>query len=69
MPNTAVYIGRFPNGTRPTITIIPPWKIPADPTPATALPTMKAVELGAAPQTALPISNMSMEVRKTQFVE
>lgn len=69
MPNNAVYIGRFPNGTRPTITIIPPWKIPADPTPATALPTMNATEDGAAPQTALPTSKSRMEKRKVYLVE
>jgi hypothetical protein len=36
--------------------------------PAMALPTMKQVELGAAPQIALPTSNIMMEIRYTHFV-
>lgn len=35
-----------------------PVKMPADPNPAMALPRMKAVELGAAPHIAEPISKM-----------
>ncbi len=41
--------------------------MPAAPTPAIALPTMKAAELEAAPQTAEPTSNSKILVRKTPF--
>ena len=34
-----------------TIILMHPLNIPADPRPAIALPTMKALEFGAAPQT------------------
>jgi len=37
--------------------------IPAEPSPETALPTINAAELGAAPHTAEPISNSSTETR------
>jgi hypothetical protein len=49
-------------------TMAPP-KIPAAPKPATARPTMKIGELGAAPQMADPTSNRKMQVRKTFFGE
>jgi hypothetical protein len=39
--------------------------MPAAPTPETALPTMKTVELGAAPHMAEPISKSSKFARKT----
>lgn len=39
--------------------------MPALPRPAIARPTMKATELGAAPQMAEPISKSPMETRKT----
>ncbi|KFY42780.1 hypothetical protein V494_02248 [Pseudogymnoascus sp. VKM F-4513 (FW-928)] len=45
----------------------PPQKIPAAPNPATALPIMKAVELGAAAHTTEPTSNMAMAVMKVNF--
>lgn len=43
--------------------------VPADPNPAMARPTMSAVEVGAAPQIADPISKMATAVRKTHFGE
>ena len=46
-----------------------PEKIPAEPTPAMARPTIRAAELGAAPQTAEPTSKIPMEVRKTVLME
>jgi len=49
--------------------VIAPVKIPLDPVPAIALPTMRAVEFGAAPQTAEPISKRTIPERKTHFVE
>ena len=38
-----------------------PEKIPEEPEPAIARPTMKAVELGAAPQMIEPITKRAME--------
>jgi hypothetical protein len=38
--------------------------MPADPSPAMARPTMKATELGAAPQMAEPTSKRKMAARK-----
>jgi hypothetical protein len=46
-----------------------PEKIPADPTPAIARPMIKAAELGAAPQMALPISKMTRAIKKTHLME
>lgn len=69
MPKIAVYIGRLLKGTSPTMTIMPPWKMPADPMPATALPMTNATDEGAAPQTTLPISKIRIAARKTHFVE
>ena len=43
----------------------PPEKIPAVPAPAMALPTMKTVELGAAPQIAEPISKIAIQDKNT----
>lgn len=47
------------------IIIMAPEKIPAEPRPAMARPTIKTGELGAAPQMALPASKMTTDVRKT----
>ena len=69
IPKMDVKIGRLRKGTSGSIIIIPPEKIPADPSPAMARPMMKAVELGAAPQMAEPASKMTMEKRKTDLVE
>lgn len=46
-----------------------PAKIPAALTPQIALPTMKAAELGAAPQTTEPTSNRRTLIRRTSFTE
>lgn len=64
----SVYLGIFNNTTgdrkkRPTA----PEKIPPLPTPEIARPMMKATELGAAPQMALPTSKSKMVVRRTPF--
>jgi hypothetical protein len=40
-----------------------PEKIPAQPSPATARPTIRAVEVGAVPQTKEPISKIAMAIR------
>lgn len=58
-----MYVGLFRNGTVFATINIAPEKMPAEPNPATARPMMNAVELGAAPQTALPISKMRSAVR------
>ena len=42
---------------------MPDWT-PPDPRPAMALPRMKAMEFGAAPQRAEPASNSRIDVRK-----
>ncbi len=44
-----------------------PEKIPDAPRPATARPTIRAFEVGAAPQTVEPISNMQIAVRNTDL--
>ena len=44
-----------------------PENIPDAPSPATARPMIKALEVGAAPQTAEPISNIPIDVMKTVF--
>jgi hypothetical protein len=69
IPNIEVKTGRLRRGTSGSKIIIPPEKMPADPRPAMARPTMKAVELGAAPQSADPASKITIESRKTHFVE
>ncbi len=47
------------------IMIMAPEKMPEEPLPAIARPTMNAVEFGAAPHIADPISKTAMEERKT----
>lgn len=48
-------------------TTIAPEKIPDEPRPATARPIIRALEFGAAPQTAEPTSNIAIAVRKIHF--
>jgi hypothetical protein len=48
---------------------ITPHITPAEPNPAMARPTMKAVEVGAAPQIADPSSKNKIPDRKTHFGE
>lgn len=45
-----------------------PEKTPALPTPATARPMMRALLVGAAPQTRDPSSKMPMAMRKTHLM-
>lgn len=47
--------------------LTPPAKIPAAPTPPIALPTMKATELGAAPQRTEETSNNRIHKRRQSF--
>jgi hypothetical protein len=46
-----------------------PERMPAQPTPATARPTTRAVEVGAAPHMAEPISKMMMAIKYTHLME
>jgi len=48
--------------------IRPPEKIPAAPRPAIARPTIRAGELGAAPQTAEPTSKIVMAIKNTHLI-
>ena len=45
-----------------------PEKIPADPTPAIARPTIRATEVGAAPQRAEPSSKIKIEIKKMTLI-
>ena len=45
-----------------------PENIPADPTPATALPTIKATEVGAAPQMTIMVFSIGWKVSKESKV-
>ena len=47
--------------------IRPPEKIPADPRPAMARPTIKATEFGATPQSSEPSSKMADGDEKNPF--
>jgi len=62
-PMIPMYAGRFLRGTVFATIRIAPLKIPAAPTPAIARPMMRAVELGATPQTREPISKMKRAER------
>jgi hypothetical protein len=60
-------MGLFGSGTVCTMMIIAPEKIPDDPIPAMARPIMKALEFGAAPQMAEPISKSPIVERNTHL--
>jgi hypothetical protein len=62
-PRRAPYLALFSSGTDNPIMMKLPANIPADPIPAIALPTMRAVELGEAPQMVDPISKIMMATR------
>jgi hypothetical protein len=67
-PMMPVKTGLFSNGTLYAIITNAPLKIPAEPTPAIARPTISATDEGAAPHSALPISKMKIETRKTVLI-
>jgi len=46
-----------------------PEKIPAEPTPAIARPTINAADDGAAPQTADPTSKIKIDTKYTVLME
>jgi hypothetical protein len=58
-----MYVGLCLNGTVTEMIKMAPEKIPAAPTPATARPMIRAVELGATPQMREPISKMNRAMR------
>lgn len=60
-PIKPVNIGRLIGATTPGIKANVPTRIPEHPRPAIARPMMKATELGAAPQTAEPTMNRTIE--------
>lgn len=64
-PNKLWKAGRLCNGTMGIMINMQPEKIPAEAAPAIALPTMKMMELGAAPQMAEPISKTTTLAKKT----
>ena len=68
-PMAPIYTGRLCRGTTCVMRIVEPENIPAFPRPAIARPTMKATEFGAVAHTRDPISNITIEARKTFFVE
>lgn len=45
-----------------------PERTPPDPSPAIALPNMKAIEFGAAPQRAEPTSNTTIDARNVALM-
>jgi hypothetical protein len=66
-PTIPVYIGRLCNGTVAAIINKAPVNIPAAPIPATALPMMSVVDVGATPQRSEPSSNHARAQRKIHF--
>jgi hypothetical protein len=63
-PKRPCHMGRFRSGVSGIIMTMTPENTPAEPQPAMALPSMKAVEVGAAPQRAEPASNRTTAARK-----
>lgn len=58
------YIGRLSNGVIGIIMTTTPDMTPAEPIPAIARPIMKALEVGAAPHNAEPVSKRIIEIIK-----
>ena len=58
-----VKMGRLWRGTVKAMMINAPAKMPAEPTPAIARPTIRALDVGAAPQIADPSSKRKMAIR------
>jgi hypothetical protein len=56
-------MGRLCKGTMGIMISMHPEKIPAEAVPATARPTMKMADVGAAPQMADPISKKTTHVK------
>jgi hypothetical protein len=62
-PTAPIHAGLFSKGIALIIRTIPPFINPAAPTPEIARPKMKAIEFGAEPHTADPISKTTMSER------
>ena len=62
-PRRAPYFARLTRGTEHAMMMKLPAKIPAEPIPAMARPTIRAVEFGDAPQMREPISKIMIEVK------
>ena len=63
-PISPEYIGLLTRGTAYAIMTRAPENIPADPTPATARPMIKATEVGAAPQMTTMMLSTRMKMSK-----
>jgi hypothetical protein len=61
--------GRFSKGAAAEIMVSAPEVSPEEPIPATALPTMRALELGAVAQTIDPNSKIPRKTKKVYFDE
>jgi hypothetical protein len=66
-PSSPTIIGRIDIGATCTTAVVAPVKRPAAPRPAIARPTMKADDVGAAPQATEPISKITNAVRNTHL--
>lgn len=60
-------MGRFLGSDTKARMTVPPIAMPAPPKPAMARPMIKAVELGATPQSRLPTSKMNTLIRKVSL--
>ena len=69
IPTIAVNKGRFCKGTAIATTTKLPVNIPAPPSPATALPAIRAGEVGASAHTRDPNSKRAMAERYVIFTE
>ena len=58
-------MGRFSIGATCAIAVMPPVKRPADPRPAIARPTTRAVDVGATAHTSEPTSKINNAIKKT----
>ena len=67
LPMSPIYRGRCLGGTLNPIIMKLPAKMPADPIPAIDLPSIRAMEVGAEPDTMLPISKMAIEPMYAHF--
>jgi hypothetical protein len=62
-PTAPIHAGLFSSGIALIINTMPPFINPAAPNPEIARPTMNAIEFGAEPHTAEPISKTTMSDR------
>lgn len=62
-----VQMARLCSGMMVVSRVNPPAKIPEAPKPATARPTIRALEFGASAQTRLPTSNTKIYTKYTSF--